>query len=241
MDSNNSQTVLSESESIVHYDQIIGTLKDTNIDLFLVESISTFKEATYVLSAMIRNGLTKSSEDGRGIYLFFKLREDGKLKDGMDFNKMMSKLKRYLDVLPIVMVGANGCTPAAFEMMMEGINKKTMKILKEKDVSMGCYPDGVSDVLSKNDISVNTPRGDGQGEEDTPEMKVRKELHGEVMYTKYYKEWIKRYSNEEYRFGLIGGYSNVSPSVIEYAAKNVKGDFPEVNGEENEKSVERSV
>merc|ERR1711974_275556 len=51
MESYNPNTVLSESQSIYHYNQIIRTFKDTEVDLFLIETMSTFNEAKCVLNA----------------------------------------------------------------------------------------------------------------------------------------------------------------------------------------------
>ena len=112
MESYNPDTVLSETRSLVFYRDIINTVKRTNVDLFLVETMSTVQEAKYVLNAMIGNGLTKDDADGRDIYLFFALREsDGMLRDGQHFNDMMVEMEEYLDVLPITMVGANCVQP----------------------------------------------------------------------------------------------------------------------------------
>merc|ERR1712012_251132 len=187
MESYNPNTVLSESQSINHYNQIIRTFKSTEIDLFLIETMSTFNEAKCVLNAMICNGLTKDGDDGRDIYLFFALREDGKLRDGLDFNEMMIKLEEYLDVLPIVMVGANCCKPETFKLMMDGMNEKTMEILMEKGVSTGCYPNGMGDIPDNFVLSINNHRSTL----DSPKMKLRKDLNAEVLYTDHFKKWIQ--------------------------------------------------
>ena len=102
-------------------------------------------------------------------------------------------------------------------MMMEGINANTMRILREKGVSMGCYPNGMGHIPDHFVLSENNTR-----------LEVRKDLYPEAMYQKHYKEWVKQYSNNRYRFGLIGGCCFVFPDVIEYAAKNIKVDFPEL-------------
>ena len=218
MESYDANGMMEESKSILYYDQMVDQFKNSDIDLFLVETMSTVQEAKYVLNAMICNGLTKDGADGRDIYLFFTLREDGKLRDGMSFNEVMAKLREYLDVLPIAMIGANCCQPEAFEMMMDGLNQDSITMLKENGVSMGCYPNSYAPI----------PTGRKIAEYTIPE---RKDLPPEALYSLHFKRWVEKFGNDRYRLGLIGGCCGTFPTHIGYAVDAVNRDFPQLRAQ----------
>merc|ERR1712130_857566 len=142
----------------------------------------------YVLKTMVRNQLDK---EDRAIYFFFTLKEDGTLRDGLSFNDMMLKLEPFLGILPIRMIGANCCQPETFEKMMDGLNERSLKILKDNNVSTGCYSNGMRPVPEHFVLS-----------EDNAGLEIREDLSPENMYERHYKKWVEKYCNERYRFAL---------------------------------------
>eukprot|EP01083_Nonionella_stella_P302514 1043285_1 len=181
--------MLTEAQSIYYYNRIFNAFQSTNIDLYLIETMSCLKEAQCVLNAMICN--TTHDKD---IYLFFTLREDGMLRDGQSFNDMIMDLEQYMKLLPIKYIGSNCCKPESFDIVMSSVNNQTLSILSAHDVWIGCYPNGLLDVPSDCDL-----KNDG-----ATYICPRNDLTPNKLYA-LFKKWIEKYNNVSHRLALLGG------------------------------------
>merc|ERR550525_822042 len=138
------------------------------------------------------------------------------LRDGQRFDDAILKLEKYLELLPISMIGANCCQPEAFEMMMDGMDKYTMALMQDKGISMGCYPNSYAPI----------PKGRKIGDDGI--LPEREDLPPDALYGMHFKRWIEKYGNDEHGLGLIGGCCGTVPQHIEFAVNAVNNDFPEM-------------
>lgn len=212
----NDLIIKNDSKSKNYYSRILDAFQsdDThhNVDILQIETMSATQEAKNILDT-----LQSDMKYEKDIGLYFALREDGLLRDGNNFNDMMEEFadNKYFDQLPMKYIGINCFKPEVFDDLMQSIsiNKRSIEILNYYDILIGCYPNKYVDIPKEYELLTGT------------KMEIRDEMTSKILYQHYFKPWITKYNNKEYRFGVLGGCCGINPENMKYCIDNIHNDF----------------
>eukprot|EP01084_Bolivina_argentea_P309106 534629_1 len=190
------------------YNIIANTLNDKGIDIFLCETMSGIKECEFALKAIQKLKINQKQK----CWISFTLNDKGLTRANESINDVIHNLQQYFMCNNVEIISMNCCMPESIDIALENINDKSINILNEYGIQIGCY------------ANANTYHNDQWEMSENEPAKVRDILTPKYYYEMFVKKWLKKYSF----IGMIGGCCHVFPEHIQYCVQHIIKDFPNV-------------
>ena len=198
--------LLPDDECKYYYDIIINTLNDNNVDIFLCETLSCFKECKFAMDILQKLEINKNKK----CWISFTLNDKGFLRSKENIVNVIKQLQPYYISNNIEIISMNCSTPESIDNALIMINndQQTLQLLKQYNINIGCYPNR----------SVYIP--DNWSLEDTEHTPDREILTDKYFYYNFILKWIKKYPF----IGMVGGCCGILPKHIKYIVDNIQND-----------------
>eukprot|EP01084_Bolivina_argentea_P063117 115285_1 len=202
--------VLSETECKYWYEIIINALNESNVDIFLCETMSCLKECKYALDVIENVNINKRC------WIAFTLNEEGLIRSNENLTDVIKQLtSTFMTNKNIEIIGINCCTPESIDKVLSTLTVATIALLNEFNINIGVYANGWEEIGNNWQFT---------NYKDATKELERTMLTLQTYYDLYVKKWLKQYP----WIGMIGGCCAVFPPQIEYMVDHIQNCFPEI-------------
>eukprot|EP01083_Nonionella_stella_P001935 5559_1 len=198
--------LLSEKQCRYWYDIIIRALHENNVDIFLCETLSCFKECKYAMDIIQQLNTNKQT------WISFVMNDEGLLRSKESLNDVIKLLQPYFVDNRIEIISMNCSTPESIDNALQGITDESIELLYQYNVRIGCYANGYEYV--PDDWSLETHE----------HTKTRHIITPQYYYDNFVAKWLDTYTF----IGMIGGCCVMFPAHIKYIVDHVQEDFPNI-------------